>query len=57
MNGRTRPKKRKLMNTILAFGFHGMHGAGRLVLVLLALAIIAAVFLLANSDRSDDKKP
>jgi hypothetical protein len=45
------------MNTILAFGFHGMHGAGRLVLVLLALAIIAAIFLLANSDRSDDKKP
>jgi hypothetical protein len=45
------------MNTMLAFGFHGGHGAGRLVVLLLGLAIIATVFLLANSGKSDDKKP
>jgi hypothetical protein len=45
------------MNTLLAFGFHGGHHAGGLVVVILALAIIAGIFLLANSDKSDDKKP
>jgi hypothetical protein len=45
------------MNTLLAFGFHGGHGSARLALVVVALAIIAAVFLLASSDRSGDKKP
>jgi hypothetical protein len=45
------------MNTMLAFGFHGGHHAGGLVLVILALVIIAGIFLLTNSDRSNDKKP
>jgi hypothetical protein len=44
------------MKTMLAFGFHGGHGAG-LALVILALAIIAVIFLSAKNDRSDDKKP
>jgi hypothetical protein len=42
---------------MLAFGFHGGHGGARLAVVILALAIIAGVFLLARSDKSDDKKP
>ena len=45
------------MNTILAFGFHDGHGARGLVMVLLALAILATVFLLVKSERSNDKKP
>jgi hypothetical protein len=44
------------MNTMLAYGFHGGHGAG-LAVVILALAIIAIIFLLAKGDRSDDRKP
>jgi hypothetical protein len=45
------------MKTILAFGFHGGHGAGSLLVVVLALAVIASIFLLANSDKSNGNKP
>ncbi len=44
------------MNTMLAFGFHGGHGFAGLALIILALAIIAAIFLLTERDRGDGEK-
>jgi hypothetical protein len=48
------------MNTlhpILAFALHhGGRGFGGLFLIILALALIAAVFILTDHDRRDDKK-
>jgi hypothetical protein len=48
----------KLLHPILAFGIHhGGRDFGGLFLIILALAIIAAIFILTDRDRRDDKKP
>jgi hypothetical protein len=38
------------MNTMLAFAFHGRHGAGWLGVLVLTVAIIVGVFLVLKSD-------
>lgn len=45
------------LHPILGFAFHhGGRGFGDLFLVILALALIAAIFILTDRDRRDGKK-